>query len=109
RLVEICRGQRIDLAVQLEAIGGGKVPPELVFLTHNEGKAAPEGIRPLPRREAEHAGGTARWVDQARKHFQGRGLAGAVWSQEGDHLAGLNGKVDSLDGPNFLVFSPVET
>src|SRR5207249_11168328 len=64
---------------------------------------AAKGVGPLPRHEAEHLGGAARRVDDAREHFQRSRLAGAVGAEEGHHLARLDREADAVHRPHFLV------
>ena len=40
--------------MELEAVGGRQVPPELVLLSHHQRELAAEGVGPLPGDEAEH-------------------------------------------------------
>ena len=102
-----CR-QRVDFAVKLERIGGRQVPPELVLLAHDERELPAEGVGPVPRRVAEHAGRAAGRVDEAGEHLEGGGLAGPVRPEERDHFAGFDGEADAVDGPDLLVFAVEE-
>src|SRR5262249_8281020 len=94
-----------DLAVQLETVGGGQVPPELILLPHDQREATAERVGTLPRHEAKDAGGAAGGVDQTRQHLEGRRLAGAVGAEKGDHLARFDREVDAINGPNLLVLA----
>ena len=95
--------------MQLEAVGGGQVPPELVFLAHHQGEETAKGVRPLPGREAEDLGVAARRINQAGEHFQGGRLAGSVRPKKGNHFARLDGKAHALDRMDLLVFAPEES
>src|SRR5207249_3560942 len=88
RARELLVWQRVDLAVELEAVAGRQVPPELIFLPHDQRELPPEGVVPLPGDKAEHAGRAGGGIDQSREHLQRRSLAGPVWTEKSDHRAG---------------------
>src|SRR4051812_46205468 len=64
-LLELLARQRVDLTMKLERVGRGKVPPELILLPHDERELPAEGVVAVPGHEAEHAGATPGWVDEA--------------------------------------------
>ena len=101
-------GDRVDLAMELEAVGGGEVPPELVLLAHDQGELAAEPVGPLPGDEVEHPGLAAGGVDQPGEHLQRGGLARPVGAEEGHHLAGLDGEADAVDGADLAVLAAIE-
>ena len=94
--------------MELEAVGGGEVPPELVLLPHDERELAAEGVVPLPGGEPEHLGRAGGRVDQAREHLERGRLPRPVRPEEGDHLARLDRERDVVDGLDFLVVPLVE-
>ncbi len=55
-LAELVVGDGVDLPVELEAVGGGQVPPELVLLAHDEGELAAEGVLAVPGDEVRGRG-----------------------------------------------------
>ena len=87
----------VDLLVQAERLGGGQVPPELVFLAHHQGEAAAIGVFAPPGHEAHHAGSAAGGRNHAGEEFQRGGLARPVGAQEGDELALFDLEVDAAD------------
>src|SRR5262249_49081484 len=95
--------------MQLETVGRGQVPPELVLLPHNEGKPPAKGVGPFPGDEVEHAGRAAGRVDEAGEDLERGGLAGPVGAEERNHLARLDGETDAIDGADFLVLAPEQT
>ena len=52
---ELVGRQRVDFAMELEAVGGGQIPPQLVLLAHDQREAAAEGVGPLPGHKAQYA------------------------------------------------------
>jgi hypothetical protein len=98
----------VDGAIELEGFAGGEVPPEGVFLAHEEGELPLHFIVALPGDEAEHAGGAGRGIEEAGEHFQDGGLAGAVGAEKADEFAFLDGEGDVVRGAHVLVFAPAE-
>src|SRR5438876_1037702 len=64
RALELVRGERIDFAMKLKAVGRGQVPPELVLLAHDEGETPAKGILALPGDVAEHLGPARGRIDE---------------------------------------------
>src|ERR1700753_1407890 len=100
---------RINLAMKLKTVSRRQIPPELVFLAHDQRKLAPELIGPEPGNETEHARFAATRINEARQHLERRGLARAIWSQESHHLTGFDCKTDLFDGVNFAVFTVIQS
>ena len=50
--------------MELKAVGGGEVPPELILLPHDKGELPAEGVRALPGDVAEHLW-PCRWSDRS--------------------------------------------
>ena len=95
--------------MELEAIGGGQVPPELVLLAHDQRELAAEGVGAAPRgRSRARSAVAAGRVDQAREHLEGRRLPRPVGPEERDHLARLDREADAVDGVDFLVLAAIE-
>ena len=94
--------------MELEAVGRGQVPPELVLLAHHQRELAAEGIGPLPGHKTEDPRFAARGIDQPGEHLERRRLARAVGAQEGDHLAGLDREADLIDGADLAVLAVKE-
>ena len=99
---ELRLGDAVDRAEEIEGLDGGEVPPELVFLAEHEGKETAVGVFAFGRIEAGDAGGAARRVDEAREHFEGGGLAGAVGSEEADEFPFCDGERDVFGGGGFF-------
>ena len=108
RVPELRRRDRVDLAQELEAIGGRQVPPELILLPHHQRELAAERIGPLPGDEAQHPCLAGRRIDQPREHLQRRRLPRPVGAQERDHLPRLDREADRLDGADLPVLAVVE-
>ena len=106
--VELLGRERVDLALELEAIRGGKVPPELILLAHHERKLPSKRVDALRGDESENLRAAAGRINQAREHLERRGLARAVGTEKGDHFAGLDGEADVVDRLNFLVIAFIE-
>ena len=95
-------GQAVDVTQKEEGFLGGQIPPELIFLSHHEGEEAAVGGFAFGGIVSGDGGPAAGWVDEARKHFEGGGLAGAVGAEEADELALGDGKRNVLGGGELL-------
>src|SRR5262245_5340257 len=95
--------------MELEAIGGGQIPPELVLLPHDQRKTPAKSIGPIPWRVAEHARRAARGIDDPRQHLERGRFAGAVGSKKGHHLPWFDGESYPIDGTDFFGFTAVES
>src|SRR5208282_273046 len=107
-LRELGLRDRVNLAMELKAVGRRQIPPELVLLAHDQRELAAKQIGTLPGHKIENAGLSAGRVDQPRKHFQRRSLPRAVGTKERDHLAGLDGEADPIDGPDLAILPFVQ-
>ena len=87
----------VDAAVQLKGVQRGQVGPELGLLPHHDGKPALIIPPALPGQIAGHRHGAAGGVQDAGKHFQRGGLAGAVGAKQAHRFALFNGKADAVD------------
>src|SRR5262249_32028343 len=56
-----------------------------------------------PRHQAQDVGFASRWVQDARQHFNGGGLARAVWTDERQQLARFDAQVDARDGFDIAI------
>ena len=64
-------------------------------LQHGAHRAGLDGLR---GGAVEDADGASVGVPEAEHQVDGRRLPGAVGTEQGDHLAGLHGQVDAVDG-----------
>src|SRR5262245_60903981 len=76
--LELSRLDAIDLLVQAKRLHRRQVPPELVFLPHDEGEAAAIGDLALPGDVAKNVGCAASGIDDAREEFERGGFTSAV-------------------------------
>ena len=79
-----------------ERLLGRKIPPQLVFLAHDQRKTFSIRITSLPGNKTEHRSGAGCGIDQARKQFQCRRLPRAVRAEKRDHFAFLDLKTNFL-------------
>ena len=92
------------MLMQAERLGGGQIPPELVFLAHHQGETAAIGVFAFPRHVAQHAGRAGGGRNHAGEQFQGGRFAGPVRSQKGDELALLDRQIDPPHGLDRAIF-----
>ena len=77
----------VDRAVQLQRFLRGQVPPERIFLTHEQTELTFHFIAAFPRDKTENTRITGSRVEQAGEHLKNGGLARAVRTQEPDKFA----------------------
>src|SRR5947207_2645385 len=99
----------VDRAIELERFLRGQVPPERIFLSHEQTKLALHLIASFPRNKAQHARLTRSRVQQARKHFQHCSFAGAVRAEKTDKLAFVDSKRDFICGARLIVSPPYQS
>jgi len=81
------RGNAVDGAVQLEGIGSGDVPDQLVALAHDEGDLPQEISLPFPGHVAEDARLAPDGMQKPGEHLERRRFPRAVGAQEADDLS----------------------
>ena len=96
--VEPLRLDAVNLLVQAERLGGGQIPPELVFLAHHQGEPAAIGVFAPPRDVSPSPGPCRRWAKSRRKAVSEWWFCRRRWAQEGNELALLDLKIDAADG-----------
>ena len=96
------------MLVQAEGLGRGQIPPELIFLAHDQGEAAAVGVFAPPRNVSQHAGGPGSGIYHAGEQFQRGCFAGSVWAQKGDELALLDRKIDAFHRLDKAIFPAEE-
>ena len=69
-------------AVELEGLGGGEVPEELLLLAHHQGDGAEQGVASVLRTVPQHLHSTRGGMEQPGEHLQRGGFSGAVRAQE---------------------------
>src|SRR5262245_53241732 len=94
--------------MQAERLGGGKVPPELVLLAHDEGESAAVSVVAFPGNKAEHAGCAGRRIDHAGEELECGGFSGAVGAEKGDEFALLDIQIDSADSFDLAILAVEE-
>ncbi len=93
-LLEIRLGDVVDRPVQEERLFRGEIPHELLTVAEHQCDAALERRATRPGFEPRDPHLPARGVEQAGEHLQRGRLAGAVGSEKGDDLAGLDLEAD---------------
>lgn len=84
---------------------GGQIPPELVFLAHDQRESSAVFHIAQPGGEAHDGCRAARGVDYAREEFQGGCFPSAVGAEESDEFAGFDAKRNPADGIDRFVFT----
>src|SRR5260221_69653 len=91
--------------MELEAIRGREIPPELILLPHHQRETAAKRIEPIPRREAENLSRAAGGKDKTRKHLERGCLAGTVGAEKCDHFAGFDREAHAIDRAHIFRLS----
>jgi hypothetical protein len=94
-----------NLVDYIKGVTCGQVPPELVFLTEQEGELAPVLITAFPGDAAQHLGGPGCGMKQSGKHLERGGLSGPVGSQKADEFTLGDVEGDVLYGMDGFVFA----
>ena len=93
--VERARFDAVDRAVEFQRLARGQVPPERVFLAHEQRELPLHLVLALPGREAEHARAPGGGVEQAGEHLEHGGFARAVRPEEADEFALVDAEADA--------------
>ena len=105
-LPEVVRMEPVDRPKELVRVERRQVPLELVAVAHDHRDLAEVGGL-APRRDMTEDGRiAARRVQEAAEHLERRRLAGTVWPEEADNLAGLDDERDAIDRVNFAMLAP---
>ena len=80
----------INRTIELERFLGGQVPPERIFLAHEQTELSLHLVASLPRNEAEHACLAGGRIEQTRQHFEHGCFSSAVGAEETDEFAFLD-------------------
>ena len=105
-LLKAGRLDAVDRSVELERFLRGQIPPERIFLSHDEAELPFHFVAALPRHETEDAGLARARIQQSRKHLKHGCLARAVRSEKSDELAFFDLKGDVVRRAGLVVFSP---
>ena len=98
-------GDVVDVAVEIETVADGQVPPELAALSEDDADFGGIGNAMGVGFAAEDFDGAGRRDQNAGHHLDHGGFAGAIGAEIADGFAGLDGKRDAIDRADFGEFA----
>ena len=98
----------VDGLVDQKGLDRGQVPQELLLLAHHQGEAAQVGRLAPVGGVAQDRSRPAGRVEQAGQDLEGGGLAGPIWPEKTDHLAGRDIERDLVNRLHGLVLAGEE-
>src|ERR1700757_1891809 len=93
----------VDRTVEFERFLRGQVPPQRIFLSHEQTELALHLVASFPGNEAEHPRITRSRVEQPRKHLKHGGFPGAIRAEKANKLAILDLKRDVICRSRLIV------